>query len=330
MFTEHTSTGHASTGHSSTGHGAPDGETRDWDAAHRAVADAYFPHELTDLDGTGDVALSLRTVELGGVTIGRLTWGTDVAITCAYPGAYEVNIPMSGRLHSRHETREVVSTPGRATVFAADRESQITRWTADCDVIGVKFDADHLEREADRIHVGAVRRRLVLPDQIDVATDAGRSWLELVAALSAQHREPVDLLANPLVGPQLAGAVTAAFLLTVAPDPVDAAHPLRPRTVKRVLDALHADPARPWTLAEMAALAQTSVRRLQEAFTEYVGATPTAALRDIRLAHAHNDIESGAGTISDIAARWGFSNASRFAAAYRRRYGDRPSEVLRR
>lgn len=80
----------------------------------------------------------------------------------------------------------------------------------------------------------------------------------------------------------------------------------------------------------MAALAQTSVRRLQEAFAEYVGATPTAALRDIRLAHAHNDIESGAGTISDIAARWGFSSASRFAAAYRRRYGHRPSEVLHR
>ncbi|MEP9414312.1 AraC family transcriptional regulator [Gordonia sp. VNQ95] len=308
--------------------------TRDWDSAHRAVAAAYFPHELTDPDGDGKVDLSLQTVELGAVTIGRLSWGTDVAIECAYPGAYEVNIPLSGRLHSRSrasrgDVTDIVSTPGRGTVFTAGRPSLISRWTADCDVIGVKFDAAHLEREADRVHAARSRGRLVLPEQVDLRTDEGRSWLNLVTALSAQQREPVDLLANPLVGPQLATAVTAAFLLMVGPEPVDAARPLRPRTVKRVLDALEADPAHPWTLAEMAAQAPTSVRRLQEAFAEHLGASPTVALRDIRLARAHRDVEAGAGTVSDIAARWGFSSASRFAAAYRRRYGRPPSTALR-
>lgn len=300
----------------------------DWNAAHRAVADAYFPHELTDLGGRGAVDLSLRTVELGGVTIGRLSWGTDVAIACDYPGAFEVNVPISGELHSRHSEAEVCSTPGRATVFAADRPSLITRWTADCEVLGVKFDADYLAQEADRVHVGAPRG-LVLPDQVDIADDAGRSWLGLITAIAAQQRQPVDLLANPLVGPHLADAVTAAFLLAVAPEPADAARPLRPRTVKRVLDALNADPAHPWTLAEMAALAQTSIRRLQEAFAEYVGTSPTATLREIRLDNAHKDIRDEYGTVSEVAARWGFSSASRFAAAYRRRYGAAPSAARR-
>ncbi|GAB93572.1 AraC family transcriptional regulator [Gordonia rhizosphera] len=303
--------------------------TRDWDAAHRAVADVYFPHELTALDEPEKVNLSLRTVELGGVTIGRMSWGTAVSIACEYPGAYEVNIPLSGRLHSRAGDGEIVSRPGLGTIFAAGRASLITNWTADCQVIGVKFDAEHLEREADRIHLTPIRRRLSLPDQLDVSSAAGASWLSLVTALSAQPRDPVDLLANPLVGPQLASAVTTAFLLAVTPDDADSDGQLRPGMVKRVLDALNDDPAHPWTSAEMAALAGTSVRRLQEAFAEFVETTPTRALADIRLDRARDDLARGHGTVADAAARWGFSSPSRFAAAYRRRYGVSPSQVLR-
>lgn len=303
--------------------------TRDWDTAHRAVADAYFPHELRALDEREDVDLTMRTVELGGVTIGLLTWGAEVSIACDYPGAYEVNVPLSGRLHSRGTRDDLVSEPGRGTIFTADQPSLITRWSADCQVLGVKFDADHLEREADRIRLAPIRRRLSLPAQIDVSADAGASWLSLVTALSAQAREPVDLLANPLVGPQLASAVTTAFLLAVTPESADTDGQMRPGMVKRVLDALHDDPGHPWTLAEMAAIGQTSVRRLQEAFVQYVETSPTRALTDIRLEGAHADLESGAGTVADAAARWGFSSPSRFAAAYRRRYGASPAHTLR-
>lgn len=303
--------------------------TRDWSAAHRAVADAYFPHELVALDGREHVDLKLRTVELGGVTIGRLEWGTAVAIACDYPGAYEVNIPISGRLHSEIAGEDVVALPGQARIFVAGRSSRITNWTADCQVIGVKFDAEHLERAADRVHGAPLRERLRLPERVDLSGGDAARWFGLVKALSAQLREPADLLANPLVGPQLASAVTTAFLLSVTGD--DGGEPrLRPRIVKRVLDALHDDPARAWTLADMAEVAGASVRRVQEAFGEFVECAPTVALRDIRLDRAQRDLESGDGSVADVAARWGFSSPSRFAAAYRTRYGLSPSQTLRR
>ncbi|MEE3851590.1 AraC family transcriptional regulator [Gordonia sp. LSe1-13] len=304
-------------------------DTRDWNTAHQAVADVYFPHELRALDERDDVNLTMRTVELGGVTIGRLNWGTSVSIACDYPGAHEVNIPVSGRLHSRSGSTEIVSVPGTGTIFTAGRPSLISEWTADCHVIGVKFDEEHLEREADRIRVAPVRSRLRLPDQIDLTSEQGAAWLGLLTALSAQIRDPVDLLANPLVGPQLASAVTTAFLLAVTPETAEVDGRLRPGMVKRVLDALNDDPAHPWTLAEMAAIGDTSVRRLQEAFADYVETSPTRALADIRLDRAHAELARGATTVADAASRWGFSSPSRFAAAYRRRYGSSPSHTLR-
>jgi AraC-like DNA-binding protein len=303
--------------------------TSDWETAHLAVEQVYFPHELAALSSPDLLALKLQTVDLGPVTIGRLNWGTDVSIACDYPGAYEINIPLSGHLDSRSGSVSTVSEPGQATVFTAGRPSTITRWSADCQVVGVKFDADYLEREADRVQASPLRSRLVLPDQLDLSGPDERSWFALVRALTAQLREPADLLANPLVGPQLASAVTTAFIVAISPDAPGTG--LRPRMVKRVLDALHDDPAREWTLADMAELGGSSVRRLQEGFAEHVGASPTVTLRDIRLSRAHADltIRGGSTTIAEVSARWGFSSPSRFAAAYRRRFGEPPSRLSR-
>lgn len=78
----------------------------------------------------------------------------------------------------------------------------------------------------------------------------------------------------------------------------------------------------------MAVVAGTSVRRLQEGFRRWVGSSPTAYLTEIRLRRAHADLTATpAATVSDVAARWGFSSASRFAAAYRRHYGVPPSQA---
>ncbi|WAM13011.1 AraC family transcriptional regulator [Rhodococcus sp. JS3073] len=306
-------------------------ETHDWDAASRAVAGAYFPHTLTDLSSGGAMTLSMRTVDFGPVTLGRLDWGADVSIECDYPGAYEVNIPLSGSLESCSQGDTVVSRPGQATVFRADEPTLISRWSGDCTVLGVKFDSDYLQREADRILGADLRLGLRLPSQIDLTGASESSWFRLVHSLTAQLREPADLLANPVVGPQLAGAITSAFVLAVTPDEEVRGGAPRPRIVKRVLDGLNDDPARAWTAADMAELAGTSVRRLQEGFREYVGRSPSECLLDIRLSRADADLralEPGV-TVSEVAARWGFTHAGRFSAAYRRRYGKSPSELIR-
>ncbi|MFP5070229.1 helix-turn-helix domain-containing protein [Pseudonocardia nantongensis] len=54
------------------------------------------------------------------------------------------------------------------------------------------------------------------------------------------------------------------------------------------------------------------------------------AARRCPAAACRADIEGDTGlSVSEIAARWGFSSASRFAAAYRRRYGHPPSLARR-
>ncbi|MBB3083084.1 AraC family transcriptional regulator [Geodermatophilus sabuli] len=302
----------------------------DWGQASRVVAEAYFPHELHLVGGASQPRLTLRTLDLGPVLIGHVGWGADVAVECDYPGAYEVNMPLTGHLESRGRHSPVTSVPGQATVFRADTPSLISHWDATCTVLGVKFSSAWLEREAERV-LGADRAttRVTLPDQLDLNSGQGLAWRQLVAGLAAHLRAPDLFGDSTLVRDQLAGALTAGFLLTGCPPGGRGATP-QPRTVKRVVDAVRDDPGRPWTAGEMAELAGTSVRRLQEGFREWLDCTPTEYLVDIRLQRGHADLLADRTvTVSDVAARWGFSSASRFAAAYRRKYGCSPSEARR-
>lgn len=297
---------------------------RDWQRASQSVAAAYFPHELTPLGGGNDPRLTLRTVDLGPVLIGYVGWGADVAVACDYPAAYEVNLPLTGHLESRGRHGTVTSVAGQATVFRADTPSLISHWDATCTVLGVKFDRDWLEREAERV-VGRAGVGGLLPDQVRLDGDGpGRDWRHLVSGLSS-HVSSTPLFADqPIVRAQLAGAVSAGFLLTVCPD--DGGPAARPRMISRVVDAVADDPARAWTAAEMAELAGTTVRRLQEGFRQWMGCTPTEHLLAVRLQRARTDLDRTPGlTVSEVAAAWGFSSASRFAAAFRRRYGHPPS-----
>src|SRR5690606_36642670 len=132
------------------------------------------------------------------------------------------------------------------------------------------------------------------------------------------------------VGPvreRRAGAVAAGFLLAAVPEG-GTGPPARPPAIRRLLDQLHDDPARAWTAGEMAAVAGTSVRRLQEGFRRWGGSSPTAYRTEVwrRRAHA-NLVTAASATGSEGRARRGWSSASRVAAAYRRLSSIPPSRA---
>jgi transcriptional regulator GlxA family with amidase domain len=110
------------------------------------------------------------------------------------------------------------------------------------------------------------------------------------------------------------------------------AEPRRPAPVKRAMDAVRDRPEHPFTTGELAGLARVGVRRLQESFREYVGMSPMAYVREVRLERVREELR-GAGpgelSVSEVAWRWGFAHHGRFAAQYRSRFGETPSQTLR-
>ena len=86
------------------------------------------------------------------------------------------------------------------------------------------------------------------------------------------------------------------------------------------------------SVAEMARRLQVSARTLQNAFEAVHGISPRSFLNAFRLERARDMLMHSREnrSIASIALACGFSHLGRFSAAYRARYGELPSETLRR
>jgi AraC-like DNA-binding protein len=86
------------------------------------------------------------------------------------------------------------------------------------------------------------------------------------------------------------------------------------------------------TMAEVARAAGIGVRALQLDFQRIRGMSPRAVLHRFRLERAYARLLAGdpATTVTEIALLCGFTHLGRFAASYRARFGETPSETLAR
>ncbi|MEU7905710.1 helix-turn-helix transcriptional regulator [Actinoplanes sp. NPDC049118] len=146
---------------------------------------------------------------------------------------------------------------------------------------------------------------------------------------------PDTALAHPLVRAGVIDAVAGTALVAFPHNNDPAGDRLRracPAAIRRAAAYIDANPAQPMTLAEIAAAARTDVRALQTGFRRHLGTTPMLYLRQVRLAHAHHDLQNADPTHGDdvatIARRWGFGHLGRFAGFYRATYGHSPHHTL--
>jgi transcriptional regulator GlxA family with amidase domain len=83
-------------------------------------------------------------------------------------------------------------------------------------------------------------------------------------------------------------------------------------------------------IADICHTAGVSQDTLRRAFREVRGTTPSRYLREFQLAEARRALLSGKGSVTEIAMLYGFRELGRFAVNYRVRFGESPSETLRR
>jgi AraC-like DNA-binding protein/TolB-like protein len=109
-------------------------------------------------------------------------------------------------------------------------------------------------------------------------------------------------------------------------------HEPLPRSLKRAIEKLEAEPERPWRFCDLASVCGVSPRTLQKHFRRFLGRAPRTYLRELRFGQARRELLVGRErtSITEIATRCGFAHLGRFATEYRRRYGESPSATLQR
>jgi transcriptional regulator GlxA family with amidase domain len=150
-------------------------------------------------------------------------------------------------------------------------------------------------------------------------------------------REDSSRLDHPLVRDRLASALACALLVGLPHNHSRAFEAAKttvaPASVRRAEQFIEENVIKAISLADVGFAAGVSPRALQMAFRRFRDTTPMAHLRARRLDLAHSELAQcgrDSGSVASIAIAHGFGSLSRFAADYRARFHESPSETLRR
>ena len=92
------------------------------------------------------------------------------------------------------------------------------------------------------------------------------------------------------------------------------------------LSAMHVDPARPWTVPELAAVSGLSRAAFARIFQLALGQPPMHYLAEWRMSLARDYLRAGELTLAQISARTGYGSPYAFASAFRRHHGVPPGQ----
>ncbi len=99
---------------------------------------------------------------------------------------------------------------------------------------------------------------------------------------------------------------------------------VKDRHVGRALELMHADPARGWTVSELARTAGISRTVLTERFGRLVGRSPIEYLKVWRLHLASSLLRDGQRKLREVAEAVGYESEAAFSKAFRKTFGTPP------
>ena len=174
----------------------------------------------------------------------------------------------------------------------------------------------------------------VVPDLMVFGPDRqkGSGRLDLIFALIRHYAGNRERQRQFMLR-RLAEMAAAIFLETILADidarGVDLGRASSDPGIRRVINAVHAEPGKSWSVDEMAQIAGLSRSSFAERFRGTVGITPAAYVGNQRLDRAARLLSESDETVSRVAFEVGYETDSAFAKAFRKRFGISPSTYRR-
>lgn len=167
----------------------------------------------------------------------------------------------------------------------------------------------------------------LLPRFVHVRGESRLATLvELVGDETREQRPARDVVLSRLLEVLLIEALRSAAGTAASPGLVRGLADIR---LSAAIRAMHAQPARDWTVVDLANEAALSRSAFFERFNRTVGVAPMAYLLAWRMALAKDLLRRRQGGMAEVAERVGYSSASTFSVAFARYVGRPPSQYAR-
>ena len=316
---------------------SPAFETASVPAARRYMSEVFRSHELVMPREEAGLRMRHEAVKAGRVSLHWLQYGAPVTMSAPEMGRfYLFQFILGGACEIRHRGRTQVVDCGNSYVVHPS-EPLAKTWDSACRQLIVKVDRDRFERFASREIGVDVAGRLDFDFDI-VPVEAGpRTMIEMAKAVREDSADARHGLSHPRVSSHL-DATMMALMLASFPhrfsDRYDrGAEPCAPYYVHRAEDYIRAHLREPFSIEDIVAASDVSMRSLFTGFRRFRGVPPMAYVKALRLELAHDELsraDPAERSVTQIALACGFTHMSKFARDFAARFGETPSKVLGR
>jgi AraC-like DNA-binding protein len=273
---------------------------------------------------------------LGGVGIMASEYGAGVrAHTDHVDARYGLTISLAGGGSVAQAGQTAPLVPGQRAALVSPSLPVEVDLRSGYRGLQVIIPAQTMENALDAL-TGAPRKGpLRFDTSVDIGSGPGAGIVRLIEFILAEADRD-GVLQAPVVASRLADALVHALLLGVPHShshllgPAPGREP-EPRYVRRVEEYIAAHAHNPISVADLADVAGVSARTLFAAFRAHRGQSPMAFLRVQRFELARlRLLSSMAATVAETAYACGFEHLGRFSIGYRKRFGESPTQTLRR
>jgi len=298
--------------------------------------DLFGPHRVFVDGPTQGFTATFHGVLIRDVTLGYLDYNTAVRVEVQQlTSNVLVIVPATGLSTVTTADQTINASPVMA-VIGQPNAPMTLECPADAAHVVVRIERDALETHLSRLLGRTVDRPIEFEPRFDLSTSSASRWNFAVQMLHAELYEADSLLYSGRgLGPIEEFLMSALLYCQPSSYSDYLTNPAAPAS-QRVISAIDFIEQRLSTdlaVSQIANAMQVSVRTLQNQFRDELNQSPTRFIQNRRLERARSDLAdassaSGA-TVTDIASRWGFSHLGRFAATYKSRFGESPSQTLR-
>jgi AraC-like DNA-binding protein len=308
----------------------------DLDCACEYLSDAVARHRLNYLGRDRRLDLRHRRAGLGPVVFNALQYGGDVRVDAPdFPDYYLVQFMLEGGCRVTQTRRSYDMTAGSIAVINPNRPFEKS-WSPSGRQLMLRIERPLLDRELIAWTGREPRGSIEFDQSRTFAFGEAATLTRVVRMLCDELRGASSALDHRLVRDRFTSTLASALLIGLPHNhirSIEAAEKsIAPASVRRAERFLEENAANPVALTDVARAAGVSARALQLAFRRFRDTTPMAQLRALRLNRARHALaEAGrdGGSVTSVAAAQGFGSLSRFAADYKARFGEPPSETLR-
>lgn len=304
--------------------------SQDVDEVRTRIAQLLNDHVLEPRGST--LAARLNGVQADALGLWMLEYGEAVVVEETRPGGefLLVQLPLSGAVKVECEEGSWSVEPGMGLIMPSHVPHRLD-WEAGANQIILKVPLQRLMLEYASITGRQPDQPLRFDRQIRLAASDGEQWSALMRYFCEQLAYPNGLSCVKI---RLAEEALMRHLLCAQSVSLHE-HYLgeesqSPKRLQRAYEYMQANLQEDISLDDIARHSGSSVRSLSRMCRLQYGTSPMQLLRDMRLDKIRLELANAPAdaSVSEIALHWGYAHLGRFAAAYRQRFGEAPSQTL--